>query len=488
MGQYVTATGFKRRTLLQIKQDLETELKAVFGPSFETTPESPNGYLVAMLAKALSSLQELGQEIYDAHNPATATGLALDYIMAVAGMTRRAATPCRGPVVCYTDQDSLTIPAGSSVMRQRGALRFTLDTDLYIGGNYCNAWILAADQSPAGTTTDFEIYVPAADGKLALDIELQFTNSGRTSTQILQLLGDALSRDTSAEFSCHMDGGLLYINCVRPCSLEDLPAVAKVVGRGMAGDFTATEPGFQTANVGEIRSVVSSIDGWTGCDNLESLTPGADYESDTEALTRFYAHVDSTKGNATDEAIAAQVRDNVPGVTLARVKSNRLLTTDADGRPGKSFETLVVGGEDLDVAQAIYKSQPAGIQSYGNTSVTFLDANGDEQLIQFSRPVPKYLWIKVTGSLYSEEDFPGVDVLKQAILDWSSGEYIMGKDVIQSRIAVPIGQVPGVGNVTIQAALSDTPTGAHTYTATSIPVGLTAYAVASLDRMEVTLS
>lgn len=477
MGQYVTATGFKRRTLLQIKQDLETELKAVFGPSFETAPESPNGYLVAMLAKSLSSLQELGQEIYDAHNPITASGLSLDYILSIVGMARRAATPCRGPVVCYTDQDSLTLPAGSSVMRQRGALRFTLDQELTISGETAlNSVTFAPDSAPSQGphlfVFDFGTYSP----------------TGATSAAILAGLKAMLDASASFGGTATMMGTSLRIDRPTAFDVQSFPDVAKVSGRGVAGNFTAVSTGYQTADVGEVRSVVSSIDGWTGCDNLEALTPGADYESDTETLTRFYAHVDSTKGNATDDAIAAQVRDNVPGVTLARVKSNRLLTTDADGRPGKSFETLVVGGEDLDVAQAIYKSQAAGIQSYGNTSVTFLDANGDEQLIQFSRPVPKYLWIKVTGSLYSEEDFPGVDVLKQAILDWSSGEYTMGKDVIQSRVAVPVGQVPGIGNVTIQAALSDTPTGTHTYTATAIPVGLTEYAVASLDRMEVTLA
>lgn len=477
MGQYVTATGFKRRTLLQIKQDLETELKAVFGPSFETAPESPNGYLVAMLAKALSSLQELGQEIYDAHNPVTASGLSLDYILSIVGMARRAATPCRGPVVCYTDRDSLTIPAGSSVMRQRGALRFTLDQELTISGETgLNSVTFAPDsdptQGPHLFVFDFGAYSP----------------TGSTSAAILASLKVMLDASASFGGTTTMTGTSLRIDRTTAFDVQAFPDVAKVSGRGVAGNFTAVSTGYQTADVGEVRSVVSGIDGWTGCDNLEALTPGADYESDTEALTRFYAHVDSTKGNATDEAIAAQVRDNVPGVTLARVKSNRLLTTDADGRPGKSFETLVVGGTDLDVAQAIYKSQAAGIQSYGNTSVTFLDANGDEQLIQFSRPVPKYLWIKVTGSLYSEEDYPGADALKQAILDWSTGEYTMGKDVIQSRIAVPVGQVPGVGNVTIQAALSDTPTGTHTYTATAIPVGLTEYAVASLDRMEVTLA
>lgn len=477
MGQYVTDTGFKRRTLLQIKQDLETELKAVFGPSFETAPESPNGYLVAMLAKALSSLQELGQEIYDAHNPVTARGLSLDYILSIVGMQRRAATSCRGLVVCYTDQDSLTIPAGSSVMRQRGALRFTLDQELTISGETgLNSVTFAPDSAPAQGpylfVFDFGTYSPM----------------GTTSATILASLKNMLDASASFGGTTAMVGTSLHIDRPTAFDVRAFPGVAKVTGRGVAGNFTAVSTGYQTADIGEVRSVVSSIDGWTGCNNLEALTPGADYESDTDALTRFYAHVDSTKGNATDEAIAAQVRDNVPGVTLARVISNRLLATDAAGRPGKSFETLVVGGEDLDVAQAIYKSQSAGIQSYGNTSVMFLDANGDEQLIQFSRPVPKYLWIKVTGSLYSEEDFPGVDTLKQAILDWTTGEYTMGKDVIQSRIAVPIGQVPGVGNVTIQAALSTTPTGAHTYTDTSIPVGLTEYAVASLDRMEVTLT
>lgn len=478
MGQYVTANGFQRRTLLQIKQDLENQLKQVFGPSFETDPESPNGYLVAMLAKALSSLQELGQEIYDSHNPATASGLSLDHILSLVGMVRRGATACHGPVICFTDQDSLTIPAGSLVMRQRGYLRFELEDDLVIDGNdlQLNGLVLEPDQAPGSSTSTFEFSFGT------------YTPTGSTASAVITSLKSLLDQSSSFGGYTEMVDGSLRLMRSGEFSVVSIPGVAKITGRGRAGQFAAVSTGYQTAEQGEIQSVVSGVDGWVSCYNLDTLTPGSDYESDPEALTRFYAHVDSTKGNATDEAIAAQVRDNVPGVSLVKVKSNRTLTTDSSGRPGKSFETLVVGGDDHDVALAVYKSQSAGIQAWGNTEVTILDANGDEQVVGFSRPVAKYLWIKVTGSKYSEEDFPGVAVLKQAILDWSTKEYTMGKDVIQDRIKVAIQSIPGIGNTSVQAALSDTPTGSHTYTSSTIAVDISSYAVASLDRMEISLT
>ena len=39
---------------------------------------------------------------------------------------------------------------------------------------------------------------------------------------------------------------------------------------------------------------------------------------------------------------------------------------------------LVIGGNDNEIAQCIYENQPAGIQSYGNTSVNITDSHGIE--------------------------------------------------------------------------------------------------------------
>ena len=54
MGTFVTPSGFVRKTLQEIRTEIETALKTVFGPDFDTTVDSPNGLLISQLALASS--------------------------------------------------------------------------------------------------------------------------------------------------------------------------------------------------------------------------------------------------------------------------------------------------------------------------------------------------------------------------------------------------------------------------------------------------
>lgn len=73
------------------------------------------------------------------------------------------------------------------------------------------------------------------------------------------------------------------------------------------------------------------------------------------------------------------------------------------GRPGKSFEIVVEGGDDTTIAQTILASKPAGIQTYGSTSVQVFDSYGNGYKISFSRPtqVPFYVVINMVTDLTS---------------------------------------------------------------------------------------
>lgn len=77
----------------------------------------------------------------------------------------------------------------------------------------------------------------------------------------------------------------------------------------------------------------------------------------------------------------------------------------AFGRPGKSFEIVVQGGTNTAIAQTILDSKPAGIQTYGSTTVQVFDALGNPYNISFSRPtaVPIYVTISMTTDLLTSE-------------------------------------------------------------------------------------
>ena len=49
MGEFVTPTGLNRKTLQELRVEFEYKFKQVFGVTFETAVDSPNGLLVQFM-------------------------------------------------------------------------------------------------------------------------------------------------------------------------------------------------------------------------------------------------------------------------------------------------------------------------------------------------------------------------------------------------------------------------------------------------------
>ena len=110
------------------------------------------------------------------------------------------------------------------------------------------------------------------------------------------------------------------------------------------------------------------------------------------------------------------------------------MVTDSYGRPPKSIEVIVDGGENEAIAQAILARKAAGIQTYGDITVDVTGEYGDTVQISFRRPVPVYAWIKIEitpGTRTLDADYE--DIVKNIILgngdltigdNWMSQMYI----------------------------------------------------------------
>lgn len=473
MGEFVTSTGLNRKTLQELRLEFENKFKQVFGVAFETAVDSPNGLLVSQLALSYNDLWELAQEIYSSLDPNQAVGAALDARVAFNGVSRKPAMPCTVDAVLYTDGVSATIPAGSLARRQRGNLNFALDDTVTISRSSCDELLIIDNGSAKNTEYVFQF----SFGTVTLN------NS--TSESNLSVLRTAVnSAGCSATLT---DRGLIVrMSNGYPVGIAGAMPSDFIIQAGAKGKFTAVETGYQTCEIGELDAIAVEVGGWSAVYNYVAGDPGEDLESDESLRVRRAAAAKVRKSRATDPAIEAALLD-VRGVSSAIVKSNRGFATDSDGIPGKSFNSLVIGGNDNDIAQCIYENQPAGIQSYGNTSVNITDSHGIEQQIRFSRPTVVYLWVKVTYSLYDEEAFPGQGAVKDALVEWAEKEYTLGKDIISTRINQGLYDVPGIGVATCAVAVTDSPdtapSSASYETDKRIPVSFFSYAALEDDRI-----
>lgn len=473
MGEFVTSTGLNRKTLQELRLEFENKFKQVFGVAFETAVDSPNGLLVSQLALSYNDLWELAQEIYSSLDPNQAVGAALDARVAFNGVSRKPALPCIVDAVLYTSGDSATIPAGSLAKRQRGNLNFSLDETVTISRASCDELLIVDNGS--SKNTEYVFHFTFGD----------VTLNNSTSASNIAVLATAI----------HNAGGYSEITTrgIVVRSMDDSPVGITgsmpsdfIVLAGKNGSFTAVNEGLQTCEIGELDTIAVGVSGWNSVYNYVAGDPGEDLESDESLRVRRAAAARVRKSRATDPAIEAALLD-VRGVSSALVKSNRGFATDSEGIPGKAFTSLVVGGNDNEIAQCIYENQPAGIQSYGNTSVNITDSHGIEQQISFSRPTPVYLWVKVTYSLYSEEEFTGEQSIKDALVEWAEKEYTLGKDIISTRINQGLYDVPGIGVATCAVAVTDSPdtapSSASYETDKRIPVSFFSYAALEDDRI-----
>jgi hypothetical protein len=186
------------------------------------------------------------------------------------------------------------------------------------------------------------------------------------------------------------------------------------------------------------------------------------------------------------EAIRSRLLQ-VENVTGAFVEENTDTVTDGEGRPPKSFEAIVAGGDDQDIADLIWQVKPAGIETYGTETVAVNDSQGNSHDINFSRATEIYLWVRLTVTQYAEETYPsdGDDQVAAAALAYGITHEI-GNDVIVQRFLPGIYEIPGIASVLVEIATSATAGGpAGAYQTTNLAIANTEVAVFDSARITV---
>lgn len=210
---------------------------------------------------------------------------------------------------------------------------------------------------------------------------------------------------------------------------------AQCVDSGEAGNVPAN-------SIVHIKNPISGVDTVT---NLLDAQNGKDIETDA-ALRARYKSSPASSGSNIDAVIAAVSKvSNVESVTCIENDSSII---DSYGLSPHSFEVIVDGGDNINIAQAIYSRKPAGIQSYGSVEQTVVDSQGQSKVIRFSRPVRVYTYVKFileTNSEWDSEQEAQIKLIAIAYVNALGN----GKDVYAWKIAALLKDVVGLENVQV---------------------------------------
>ena len=464
----LTNKGFIPKTLPEIKKSLEDGLKDQFGV-IDTSPESVFGQFIGVLATSLTDLWEQTENVYYSEYPASASGQSLDGVAQLTGVVRLAATRSTA-VVQLTGSEGTLVPgltqvsqsvSPGNILEQVGQVEITSD-------------FLHFAEVSVVTALD-QVYIITVSG-----IPVTFTANGNTKEEIAENLANNINATTSlqdlveAAYVPGEDSLTITIkNEIDPNNGDPLPLTISrtyslQVGTSLdksiissPGNYRMQEPGKTAIPSKSIDTIETPVIGLDSVNNLEAGITGRNPETDSELRIR---REDSLHilGAAVIDAILARIQQEVPGVTQVKVLENR--TDDwvpagsaPTGRAPHSIEVVALGGSNTDIAEKIWEVKAAGINTSGNTAIIITDENGDNQVINFTRPVSKYIYVKIEYSRAGAEDiFPsdGEDIIRNSV--YSIGEtYDIGEDVLLQRFFQSAYTPGGVTAATIYLAVSN---------------------------------
>lgn len=472
----LTDAGFVIKPLSVILEEEKEAFRGVFGDDIDLSDESVAGAYVGNQSAKLAALWEQLEGLWNAGDKDSATGIFLDRLAAFVNVEREAAKKTQ-VTACLWGDEGTNVPKGTlaklstteDLFALTKAVDITKTNILGIEVSVSNE----ADLSIILGTTTLSVTFSESDTKEDLRDSL--------SAQITENLGETLSVEDVG------DEGLRILSADGVTAFSaDVSGALEIKSVGSPGVFAAKNAGRIYAPSGTLTAMVSNVSGVSSVTNYATGVTGRDAESDTEL--RVQLDTRQKQATCTEPAIENAV-SKLTGVTYARVYSNRGLV-EVSGRPPKSYEAVVVGGDSQTIAETIFANGPAGIQAYGNTEMTVKDSQGYDWTIGFSRPVNRNIWIKIVLTLYDEEEFPagGASAVKSNIVSWGAENLGVAVDLIFQRLAIPVYAVPGIAHAEIKVASTldpDTPPDAGEYASANIAIGEVEIAVLDESRISV---
>jgi len=457
----LTSEGFERLRFPEVLDEIEASEKSNINENINTQDDELLGQLNNIIATAISEQWALAEAVNDNFNPLKAEGTNLDDIASIIGVSRLDATPSTTTEQLFVGDEGVVVVAGSLLENPSTNDRFVTSEELTVTKGACYSVNITLDS--ISNVTSYEFTVDGTPYSFLSDADA-------TEAEILTGLKADVDADGSRTWEAVINGSTLDVTTtgldIAVAGLVTV-SISKVTGRV---DAESQVKGATSAPTGTVNSLVINILGIDSTTNGLAYVLGVEIETDEDLRQRLLIS-QQVSGTATVPAIEDSI-SNLPGVDSVAIIENRSFIVDGGGRPPKSFETVVVGGLDTVVAQELWDTKPAGIETYGNTSEDVTDSTGNPQTINFTRPTAINMAFRLTYSLYAEESFPvgGEALIADAILDATLALGI-DKDVIPSRFfGVAYGATDGIdiSTIEIQTLVSpgDTPAGGSWTTAT----------------------
>lgn len=438
----LTPEGLTIKRLHEVISESKSRAQSIFqdlvppGDIVDTSDSTTLGRLIGLKSPAIADLWEAVQQVLNAFDPNSATGIALDNLVAIGGVTRRQESPTTADVYLYGN-NGITIPFGSIVRSNTTSVNYTIPQSVTIDRESCHGVGISITPTPM---SKYSVFYTRAGNTVYNEISV---TAGLFPT--VQGLFEDFQNEIEANhptLTSYVENGHLYIvNNIQLQLLSFYSSLNVNIEKAIAiGRVIADEAGEIEQPPFTINVIATPVLGWDRVSNpLQALT-GTTRETDSELRNRFRETKFQRATNIIESLYSALY--SVDGVDTIIIYENDTDDLDERGVLPHSFWVIVDGGVDTEVAKAIWLNRPTGIRSQGSETVSIIDSFGYTRDIRFSRP--EYAPIYIRMDITTDSTFPsdGVEQIKSNLMA-HIGSLEINEDVIYSRLYTPINKVVG---------------------------------------------
>lgn len=387
MGEHgVSQKGFVRKRLDEIKDDVYGSLKEGWGYDITINPQSFLNVLVTGFSDEIAKLWEVAEDTYYAMYTMSAEGANLDNAMQFGGITRERDARTTYMLAC-TAADDTVVQYGVLVKSVTNPEKLFRCTNTQVIGRENFRKIVIKPYMESGidmfyvtiNRNSYQYFRNPEDD--ALEIIKAFAEMidekgirVNVDENNLSLELEDIFKQTSNTLA--ISNNLLIESVTSNILFESMEYGPIVIADGLIKEMVTLDTGIR-----EVRNDIAPVLGRFEADDIE-------------ARQNFVKRV-ATRSKNMIESITAEIYHSVDNVISVAGYENDTEMIDDEGRPPKSVEFIVDGGDAGDIANIIYQKKTNGIRAFGNVLMDVSDTFGNIHKVGFNRPDYLYVWLKI---------------------------------------------------------------------------------------------
>lgn len=179
----------------------------------------------------------------------------------------------------------------------------------------------------------------------------------------------------------------------------------------------------------EVTKIITPITGWDGVDNANSGITGVTYETDPQLRARREKSTILINGGPMDGIYEGLIALGLEFVTIIENDT----ASDLQGQPSGTFQVVVDGGAESEIAKVISVNKALGMRTFGNTSVTINDSKGYPKVINFSRSIPATIFAEIDIKRLKGSSNDAAATVKDVVTKYIDGRNI-GETIYWSEV------------------------------------------------------